>query len=56
MNRPDPKDYQSRQLGLPDYERLSEYGQAMELYCDYLERLVWLKITESNPWVFIRPT
>jgi len=46
MKRPDPKEYLSRQPGFRDYVRLYEYMQAMEAYCDYLERLIYLKIED----------
>ena len=44
MNRPDPEDYQKH----------PEYVQALEEYCDYLERLIFLKTIESK--IFMQPT
>ena len=45
MNRPSPKDYPNRR---------NEYVLALEAYCDYLEKLIWLKTKESE--AFIQPT
>jgi hypothetical protein len=37
MIRPDPRDYTSRQPGLPDLQRYAEYVKDLEEYCNRLE-------------------